>query len=168
MKNRFKIAALALVSGCMLPSAASAACSYCWGGHCWFIWDASCEQAMSVLDSNGICFSAGALAQTDFISSNPDGTAVLVTRSGTTPLASDRLLAFMAAQQSRYPVTARTDARLARRMEAEASAFLRSRDNGLVSQATVDRSARALGVGVRRAAPNRDPDLPSPRRRARP
>lgn len=154
MNNRFKIAALALVSSCLVPSAASAACSYCWGGNCYFIWDASCEYVMSVLEPNGICFSAGALAQTDFIVSNPDGTAALVTSSGTTPLASDRLLAFMAAQRSRYPSTARTDARLAAQMRADATAFFRSRDDGVVSQATVNTSARALGVSVRRAAPN--------------
>lgn len=165
MKNRLKIAALALASGCLVPSAASAACTYCWGGQCWFIWDGSCEKAMSVLPSNGICFSAGALnVQTDFIELRPNGTGTLVRGSENTPLASDRMLAFMAAQHSRYSTAPRDNPRLAGQMQADATAFFRSRDDGVVSRATADRAARALGIAVRGPAAGEDVD---PRRRER-
>lgn len=143
-----KFLAGAILASALLPASASAACTWCWGGHCWFISDASCNEVANTLEG-GICFTGGPI----MVNPNNDtiehtgGSALLVQGGRRTPFAADGFSSSLKALNAKFPVS--TDPKLiASRRHAQEELF-RQAGRGTVSRNTVAVASRSLGLTVR-------------------
>lgn len=135
----------AILASAIFPASASAACTWCWGGHCWFISDASCNQVANTLEG-GICFTGGPI----MVNPNNDtiehmgGSAFLVQGGRRTPFAADGFSASLKTLNAKFPVS--TDPKLiAARRRAQEELF-RQANRGTVSRNTVAIASRSLGI----------------------
>ncbi|MDP1738848.1 MAG: hypothetical protein Q8L23_15585 [Caulobacter sp.] len=143
-------AVAAFLATVFFPLSASAACTWCWGGQCWFIWDASCNQVANTLEG-GICFTAGSLMvnpSTDYIE-RVGGSAFLVQRAKRTPFASDGMGASLNALNAKFPLARRRDPMIREEVRRAQELLFRETASGAVSPTAVNGGARALGLAVR-------------------
>ena len=145
-----RYAAGAFLAAMFFPLSASAACTWCWAGQCWFIWDASCSQVANTLEG-GICFTAGALPvnpNTDYID-RFGGSAVVFQGGKRTPFAADGVGASLNALNARFPVARRQDPMVLEEARRAQEQLFRRLTGSPVSTTGVNNGARALGLKVR-------------------
>lgn len=151
MKSHRLIAAF-VISACLIPLNASAACIVCWGGYtgCRTFAENSCNELPA--GSSGICFTLGAemfRPGNDYILYEK-GRAWLVQGSNKTEFASDSMSSTFKRLSARYPAAKNGDS-VNKERDAVWSAFFSRPDSGAVSPAVLAKFGKEMKLGVRRA-----------------